>query len=1011
MLEITTFGRIDIQIDGKQFMRRVDLRRVLLLAYLVERRGPQPRGLIAELLWPNVSHESALHRLRQLLVRMRKEGFGPYVTSDRTTVGLNASQPIACDLNTLRQITQNLEQASFDDLLKTVTQTKRMFLGNIPLDDFPELSHWAASLRYESQVLWIEAAFQLIPQLLARGMSDDALEVSAYLTECLPYDNQAELLHLTALSACGHHAEAFRHLNAFRQILASEMPDHSLSPELEAFGGRLNGAMPSSAFSSLKQAASTDEETSRTEAHANLAGNALHLAVPSQELFGRNKEAEQLATLLENRHRLISIVGLGGMGKTFFVRSQIPALAQRVGNDVYFIDLRSNATRLASEVTEHSVDGPLLTVLASTLNLRPAQGQMLFEQLARWLRARTCILILDNFESMIDEAKVVAKLIDQVPTLMVLVTSRERLNLRRESLLRLDRLAAYDPSDAKNELTSPQYGSALQLFERMAQRRQPNFQLNEDNGPIIALLCEQLGGLPLAIELAAIQLDYFTIPELIQATAQSYEILKTTAKDVDPGQASIQTVLSTMWQRLSPEATAALAGLTVFATSWTFEIMKVVVPASPQVYDELLNSSLLQTVASGEFTIHPLVKQHAKENSPTIYRSAEKHAAYFLKQLELGERLWDETLILDESTFSQLQRYQADLRIAWRWAVENDEGRLLRPALISFGHFLNHSGQMNEGIELLQLWFDKVSKEAEADVRVLGQIAASISRLFMVSGDLAASREWGLKATNFLKKAGTLYEQIAVTILCYRIKMYLFKGSGMADTHLDETLDDTLIKARSHGYYDLYFRGLMYVINDKLQTGRWQEAKVTLDEGLSVDKNKTNTAELILASINLHVCCCYFGMWDQVEEYVQTLQRQVNTMVHVFASIMVVYLDSLCQLHKGNFRDAIERMEIICEKCYSLWPEQASLYAGFLACSQAQAGHNADALATAQQSLAHAKELGGDYLIAYAKLHLAYVMILSDETLILRNGNGILLVDAIRRQFYSTKLAKKPPKS
>ena len=182
MLKITSFGRLSIEIDGQPIKRDRHLRRFILLTYLAETNKILPRAKVAQLLWPDSEPRLALVSLRELLKRMRKEGFAPYLLVENSTIGLRPDQSVSFDLHTLSALLNNEQSTPLSELVAASNIWSLPFLGDVDLSYYPELILWRNSIQLE-----IEKGTGSLPEdtmaSLRRQYEDATIQMRRYQEE------------------------------------------------------------------------------------------------------------------------------------------------------------------------------------------------------------------------------------------------------------------------------------------------------------------------------------------------------------------------------------------------------------------------------------------------------------------------------------------------------------------------------------------------------------------------------------------------------------------------------------------------------------------------------------------------------------------------------------------------------------------------------------------------------------------------------------------------------------
>src|SRR5579871_4795568 len=255
-----------------------------------------------------------------------------------------------------------------------------------------------------------------------------------------------------------------------------------------------------------------------TSAAPNLAESSISLsnklvsALPP--LIGRRQEVEWISQHLQKSDiRLLTLVGPGGIGKT-----RLAVETAQQFPEVWFV--------LLQPLTSPDF---IVSTIASAIGFQFYSGGDPKQQLIDYLREKSWLLVLDNFEHLLDGAPLLSEILASAPDVRILVTSRERLNLAEEWVLDIDGLAY--PSDV-NESPLEQY-SAVELFVHHAQRVKASFQLGKAQQPAVVRICRLVGGMPLALELAASWVRALSCETIADEIERSLDILETSARDVE----------------------------------------------------------------------------------------------------------------------------------------------------------------------------------------------------------------------------------------------------------------------------------------------------------------------------------------------------------------------------------------------------------------------------------------------------------------------------------------------
>jgi predicted ATPase/DNA-binding SARP family transcriptional activator len=408
-------------------------------------------------------------------------------------------------------------------------------------------------------------------------------------------------------------------------------------------------------------------DQARPAARADQRATAARIPAPPTPTIGREADLARLrADLLgESTRRLVTLVGPGGVGKTRLALELARSVAEAFRDGAYFVSL---APVGSFEDVAATIVRQLDVVLLASESAE--QG------LARHLGDRDLLLVLDNFEHVLDAAALVADLLATTTRLRILVTSREPLRLRAERLCRLDPLAL-PGQNADTEVVRVGAAPAVELFLAVARARDPSFELGDENSGAIERVCRRLDGLPLAIELAGARIGLLTVPELADRLSESLDALGTGPRDAPARQRTLRATLEWSHALLSPDERAALAGLSVFAGGCTVEAMQAVTGASLDVLDALVAKNLVvrRTLpcGAGRLTLLDTVADFARDRLTKRHDGAVLAERHFGHYLALAERAAPEIERSDApALMAELDREIHNLRAALTWALDRD---------------------------------------------------------------------------------------------------------------------------------------------------------------------------------------------------------------------------------------------------------------------------------------------------------------------------------------------------
>ena len=681
-----------------------------LLAYLAVTGQPQNRDTLLPFLWPQDDTATARVNLRRDLSYLRKTVGATTIPGDNQQIRFDSAAGPWVDVLAFRTLLAEPPTYSdskkrdlkpnLDNLEQAATLANGDFMAGFGLADAPAFDDWqyfqASALRHELTT----ALRALIAAHTSAGRFDAALPHAHRWLALDPLHEpaQRELLQLLAWS--GQTAAALEQFTVSQQLLAAE-----LGVKPEAATQELVAAIRERQLKAPETEQKADRPVPLSPTPTASAASPIPVAhnLPAQPtpFIGREIELTDLAALLADpTKRLITIVAPGGMGKT---RLALAAADGQLASDlfpqgIYFVPLAplSDPAHIIPALAE-AMHFPLDSGDGQT---RPPRQQIL-----DFLRAKQILLILDNFEHLLDGAELVSDLLREAPGLQILATSRERLHLLEEQLFVLGGLEFPDwetPADAAEY-------TAVKLFLQAAGRVNHSYQLAETDLTYLSRICRLVGGMPLAVELAAGWVDALSLAEIAAEIQRNLDFLETELRNIPERQRSMRAVFDAAWGRLGEAERELLPKLSIFRGGFSRPAAQSIAGASLRSLFHLVSKALLQYDKTRDrYQMHELLRQYAAERLAQVPEQEtavrDGHAVYYLASL--AER---EPKLKGRGQQQALQEIEADLenvRLAWQQGIQNEDWQRLEVALEPLGSFFEWTGRFEDGastIEALRL--------------------------------------------------------------------------------------------------------------------------------------------------------------------------------------------------------------------------------------------------------------------------------------------------------------------
>lgn len=620
-LTISVLGPLSITLDGRPVEALRIRPAIALCVYLACQPEIHRRERLMELFWPEGSQTSAQQNLRQTVYTLRRalpEVTGrrdampvPFILAGRETLQVNAEAAVAVDCH---QFTWLLSQATPDALVEAVALYRGDFLADFYIPDSNPFEEWAAARREVYRRLALGALERLADMALAKP---DHVAAEGYARRQLEIDNLRESAHrqlLLALAHSGQRAAALAHFEAYYQLLDSEL-----------------GVEPSADVRALSERIARGDEAPAVPrvSPTNRVGQRVNLPAQLTPFLGREHEVTEVVDLLrEPAARLVTLTGVGGTGKT---RLALEAAARAA---IHFPD---GVDFVALEVVRDPAQ--LTTKLLRVLEVRERIGDTALDTLKNYLRDRRQLLVLDNFEQIVEGAPLISELLRAAPFVKALVTSREELRIYGEHLYPVPPMSL--PREDARTAGALAGIESVQLFIQRAAGVRREFKLNDENAEDVAAICRGLDGLPLALELAAAQLRRFSPAQLRERLGSRLSLLASDFRDVTTRQRTLRGTIDWSYNLLPAEEQALFARLGIFNGGWTLDAAEAIVAGESvaDVYDgleRLADKNLVYAREAGQglrrYGMLETIREYAVErlqDRGEYDRLAERHLRYF----------------------------------------------------------------------------------------------------------------------------------------------------------------------------------------------------------------------------------------------------------------------------------------------------------------------------------------------------------------------------------------------
>jgi predicted ATPase/DNA-binding XRE family transcriptional regulator len=552
-----------------------------------------------------------------------------------------------------------------------------------------------------------------------------------------------------------------------------------------------------------------------------------NLPLPATLLVGREEELARLSDLLQKPDcRLVTVVGLAGIGKTRLALQVARSQLDRYEHGVFFVSLAA-------------LDSPemIVTAIPHAIGFQFRGAGEPQEQLLRYLQEKHMLLVLDNFEHLMEGVELLPTILRAGPGLRLLVTSRERLNLQEEWIFEIEGLTYPENADKSSLKLVESYG-AVQLFMQSALRVDPSFSLSEENQKWVVRICQLAAGMPLGIELAAAWVRVLSPQVIAREIERSLDFLKASTQDIPERHGSLRAALDHSWQLLSARERDVFQRLSVFRGGFQREAAQNVAGANLEELSSLLDKSMLKRVGEDRYDLHELVRQyaasHLQSNPQEHAQTHDRYSNYYAALLEQ----WEEKLTSPRhvETLADMDVEMDNVRLTWSWMLARRQIANIHRSLRSLWIFHELRGRFQEGANLMRraeavLKTPGGTETEEEDERsvVLGKVLAQQGFFCAHLGRYDESGEL-LQQSLALARSGKDRTALAEPLICLGYLEYRLGEYQEAEEYAEEEL--ALLRASGTQWEIVHCLVLLSYISFAQQA--YEKAYALSSEGLAI---------------------------------------------------------------------------------------------------------------------------------------------------------------------------------
>lgn len=680
-LQINLLGEFSVVIGQQAISRFRSAKSRALLAYLAAQpQRDHARTTLATLLWGDLPESAAKTNLRIELSNLHKLlADHPALVIERNRVRFDLTDTVVdvadfqAAVTSFRALPVETQRTQTQRLSAAVERYGGEFLCGLQVTDALEFDEWRVLTQEQLHEQAMSALTLLQQHFAEQGRWAELVTMARRQLALVPWQESAHRNLIQALAAQGQRDAALAQYERCVAVLQAELGIEP-TPATQEVAARLR-----------RYSAGENKDEPTVVRH--------NLPQQAKTLVGRKAEIEQVYALVQ-QERLVTLLGLGGVGKSRLAQAVAQKALHDFADGVWFVSLAQ------IEATDNAPDRIALA-MAAAIGFPLTNVQQPLAELATHLAAKEILFVLDNWDQLTPAAETLCEQLLATQAVHLLATSRVRLQVEGEIVVPVEGLPAK---------------AAFTLFVERARQVAPTFDAEAQRAAIDSF-CAQVAGLPLGIELAASWVEHFTVAEIGHSLT---EIV------IEPAQGdgyvnrhqTLNALFEYSWRLLSPAQQTILARLSAFRGGFDRAAVSAVADSNLSDLSLLIAHSLVQRVTAGRYDLHPLVQEFAAGKlaltaAPRLFGA---HAAYYLPLLANTE----------STKYATLQIDFANIRTAWQRAVEAANGALIEPQVTAFGEFIRRFGSMVDGNTLFAVAADTFTENPAAGNPAQAELVAQL---------------------------------------------------------------------------------------------------------------------------------------------------------------------------------------------------------------------------------------------------------------------------------------------